>query len=574
MIRIYNGKTTEFTTNGVIMNEWTELTVVEALNGEYTISGRYPITDSMKYMELLKGSILLAPTPNGYQPFRIFTVDKNLQDVSIEGFHVFYDLAGNNVPSGFYVRGNGDTAIKKMLEFCENEHPFTGSSDVKEVHSFTLTDDTNPLQVLFKDKHCFTYMWSAEVLRDGFHVALKDRIGEDTNVQIRYGKNLLSFNNNSTWDNVITKINVTYKKTIKDVNNEDIVVTLTASVVSDLVNDYPVVYQKNMEMEDTDNSFGFNTEEDLAQYIRSYYFDENNVDKPKFSVSVDWIKEHDYQELKLGDTAVIIHEEYAFEYRLKITKYTFNCLTQDYDELFFGDLDGQIETLVTDTSTSLDGINTAISNHTTNIFELNKRLNDLENPIYYPNAVYNSNFGRFNEFGKPDFWETTGIVTPLEHLTGTHSLRLEAGQYLRMKDKPILTYKWASYSTLFNFRAIGTGTLKVSVLADGKALETFSYYANNYLAKKEHTFTVDKENWFDSKLSVELHPSDKVVHLSIECTSGVVYVDAVSAVPAPQGSKLEIQYQDGPLCTNDVMQLRNDDLLDAQIGDMWFLKTI
>lgn len=570
MICLYKPNETKFETNGIYMNEWIELKVVECLNGEYSITGTYPITTTMKYMELVKGAILYVPTPSGMQPFRIMTVDRDLEEVSIEGFHIFYDLVANNVKSGLYIKGNGDTAMKKLLEACQNPHPFTGHSDIKETHQYSTSEDMNPLLVLFEGRHCLTYMYSGEIFRNGFEVHLLDRLGEDTNVQIRYGKNLLSFTNNSSWDSVVTRINATYQRTMQDVEGNDIVFTVQATVDSPLIDEYPVIYTKNISIEDMDNSLNINEDEELAQYITNYYYNENNVDKPKFSVSVDWIKEHDYEALKLGDTALIYHELYEFEYRLKITKYTFDCITQDYDELFFGDLDGQIESVVTTQTNDISGLQSAVTNHTTNIYELNKRLSDLENPVYYPNMVYNSNFGRFNEFGKPDFWDTTGSVTTLEHLVGQYSLMLQAGQHLTMKDKPIQAYKWLDHSTDFTFRVIGEGTIKVKVLADGVAQDIFCYVDNVYIKKKEFTFNINSKNWFNSKYAVELHPCRLSVLLSIECTEGQVYIDGVMAVPITQGAKLDIQYMDGAMCFNDVMQYRTDDPLDSKVGDMWF----
>lgn len=193
------------------------------------------------------------------------------------------------------------------------------------------------------------------------------------------------------------------------------------------------------------------------------------------------------------------------------------------------------------------------------------------NPIYYPNVVYNSNFGRFNEYLKPDFWETTGIVTTTEHLIGEYSLKLEAGEYMKIKDKPIQAFKWENKSTSFIFRAIGNGTIKVQILADGVKQEIFSYINDIYTSKNEFTFNINSTNWFNSKYSVELHKCRKTVILKIECITGNVYIDAVQAVPIEQGFlKTEIPYIDGPMCFNDVMQFRTTDLVNAKIGDMWF----
>ncbi|MEK4871586.1 phage baseplate upper protein [Niallia sp. FSL W8-1348] len=195
----------------------------------------------------------------------------------------------------------------------------------------------------------------------------------------------------------------------------------------------------------------------------------------------------------------------------------------------------------------------------------------LENPVYYPNAVYNSSFERFNEDGKPAFWDTTGIITPLEHLAGSHSLRLSQGQYAQIKDKPIQCFKWADYSTDFTLRAIGDGVIRVSVLSDGVVQPIFSYVNNQYIQRNYFDFTIDSMNWFNSKYFVELHPTNKTCVLKIEVISGTtVYIDCVSAIPITQGSKLDIQYTDGAMNYNDVMMVRTDDLLDAPVGTMWF----
>ena len=190
--------------------------------------------------------------------------------------------------------------------------------------------------------------------------------------------------------------------------------------------------------------------------------------------------------------------------------------------------------------------------------------------FYYPNTIYNSNFERFNELGKPDFWETTGMVSSIKHMTGTHSLRLNANQYLKMKDKPILTYDWSDYSTLFSFNVIGSGRFKVQVLSDNKPLQIYTYLDNQYTNGTSFTFSVNNDLWFDSKIKVELPKTNQVVHLKIECLEGTLYFDCVSAVPILAGINVDIPYIDGPMCYNDVMSYRKDDLVDANIGDMWF----
>lgn len=203
--------------------------------------------------------------------------------------------------------------------------------------------------------------------------------------------------------------------------------------------------------------------------------------------------------------------------------------------------------------------------------ELSKRLSDIENPILYPNTVFNSSFERFDENFKPDFWKTDGRVSTLEALSGSYSLRLEGGQTLLTDKQPITAYKWADFSTLFVLKAIGKGKIKVEVVNDGTP-QTIGRWVDekNYKSDTSFIFEIDSFNWIDSKRSVELPKTNSAVLLKITCVEGTVYLDNISAIPIEYQSRLEINYVHGPMNYNDIMTLREDDLPNAKLGAMWF----
>ena len=203
--------------------------------------------------------------------------------------------------------------------------------------------------------------------------------------------------------------------------------------------------------------------------------------------------------------------------------------------------------------------------------ELSKRLSDIENPILYPNTVFNSSFERFDENFKPDFWKTEGRVSTLEALSGSYSLRLEGGQTLLTDKQPITAYKWADLSTLFVLKAIGKGKIKVEVVNDGTP-QTIGRWVDDktYKSDTSFTFEINSLNWIDSKRSVELPKTNSAVLLKITCVEGTVYLDNISAVPIEYKSRLEINYVHGPMNYNDIMTLREDDLPNAKLGAMWF----
>lgn len=283
----------------------------------------------------------------------------------------------------------------------------------------------------------------------------------------------------------------------------------------------------------------------------------------------------DDKDLTIGDTVAVVDNSFnpPIQLKARVSKLETSFTSPDKDTCVLSNF--------TETNSNIEKLNLieqTVNNQSTQINNLGDemrnfrdRIYSLENPIYHPNTVYNSNFGRFNENLKPDFWETDGIVTTLEHLVGDYSLVLKEGERLIMKNKPIQCFKWSSKSTAFTFFAIGEGRIQVRILADDQELTSFSYYnINDYIGKKNHIFDISSTNWINSRQFLELYPNEMTVKLEIKCLSGKVYIDAVSAVPIDTRSRVNINYLNGAGCTNDVMQNRVDDLVNAKIGDMWF----
>lgn len=244
----------------------------------------------------------------------------------------------------------------------------------------------------------------------------------------------------------------------------------------------------------------------------------------------------------------------------RLVKYFYNGEWHYASVKDIGDLD-MLNTF--EKGTIVDAINSIVENGGN---ELSK-----ENPILYPNTVFNSSFERFDENFKPDFWRTEGRVSTLEALSGSYSLRLEGGQTLLTDKQPITAYKWADFSTLFVLKAIGKGKIKVEVVNDGTPLTIGRWVDDKtYKTDTSFTFEINSLNWIDSKRAVELPKTNSAVLLKITCVEGTVYLDNISAVPIEYKSRLEINYVHGPMNYNDIMTLREDDLPNAKLGAMWF----
>ncbi|MCI9062903.1 phage tail protein [Romboutsia sp.] len=192
---------------------------------------------------------------------------------------------------------------------------------------------------------------------------------------------------------------------------------------------------------------------------------------------------------------------------------------------------------------------------------------------YTPNYVYNSSFARFNKNLKPDYWNTNSIVSNAFTASGNYSLYMKAGEYCYQKGvtgaELINTSKWPELSTRFSFRALGKGTLKFSLWSGGKQLGFKLENSSDYVT--EAIYEIDIDYWGATVETITLEPSLNVVEIHFDCTSGYIYLDSIMAYPLHESTKALI-YQDGPMSRNDAMTIVESDLVDATVGDMWFVR--
>ncbi|WP_244832951.1 hypothetical protein [Clostridium sp. BJN0001] len=195
---------------------------------------------------------------------------------------------------------------------------------------------------------------------------------------------------------------------------------------------------------------------------------------------------------------------------------------------------------------------------------------------HIPNYIYNSSFARFDENLKPDYWDTDGIVSTAYSAYGDYSLYLTKGQHCFQKAftgvELVDGSKWASLSTRYSFRILGEGVIKVwieNTNGDKLKLQSSSRDAYNTETGVEVDFEVYDLYWHPEPDYIIVAPNTNVMRLKIECVSGYVYIDGVSAVP---GSSLEygIVFQDGKMCEKDRAYMIDNGNVDAKVGDVWF----
>jgi len=104
MITLYNGNETDFTHNGLgALSKCISAISSRELNGQWILTIIHPLDGN--YNLIQAGQIIKAPTPSGYQLFRIYKVDEDLNKITIRCNHIFYDLSQRIVKSNLALGG-------------------------------------------------------------------------------------------------------------------------------------------------------------------------------------------------------------------------------------------------------------------------------------------------------------------------------------------------------------------------------------------------------------------------------------------------------------------------------------
>ena len=300
---------------------------------------------------------VVEPSQQRDQPFRIYRVVPELDKITVYARHIFYDLLDNMIKSYKPNKARiGSVVVQGISDSCLSEHDFTFYSDLDSVaDEEALEDDANtvdfvninPVDALIGDSGV-VHFYGGELARDWFDVYLIKRVGLDSGVQIREGKNLLGINYDVDDTDVITRI----MPTGEDKDGELLYLPETY-VDSPHVDEYPNARWSHLAVEDCkenpkktkDNPK--KTKEQCYTQMRNAAQKEfdNGCDLPKVTLTVDFIncaETEEYrqyghlQNIYLGDGVRVITKRLGIAVTLRMTEYSFDCLTRKYTKMTLG----------------------------------------------------------------------------------------------------------------------------------------------------------------------------------------------------------------------------------------------
>ena len=286
------------------------------------------------------------------QPFRIYRVVPELNQVTVYARHIFYDLLDNMVkslkPSSSAM---GASVVQELSASCESEHPFSFFSNLEATAEEVEYTNVNPVEALLGEDGIVA-KYSGELQRDWYDVYVVERVGSDTDIEIREGKNLLGVSYDVDLTNVTTRI----MPTGEDKDGE-LLYLPEVYVDSPHIGDYPHPRWMHLSVSEAkevpkgdDKKTKAQCYEELRAAANAEY--DKGCDLPTVTLNVDFINCADTEEYRdyhllqniyLGDAVRVIAPRIGVAVSMRLTQYTYDCLKRKYTQLSLGTIAETLE---------------------------------------------------------------------------------------------------------------------------------------------------------------------------------------------------------------------------------------
>lgn len=198
MIKLFGKTETSFSSNGDKIIKAIKARVKKVDNGEFYLELE---TDLSYVSDLEEGRIVVAPTPQGEQYFRVSNVTKTKNKITTKCLHVFFDSKNYLIEDSYVYQLNCNAALDHLNSATEPTSEFTTISDVPTVGSYRCVRKS-----LYEATQTLLERYGGHLVMDKFSIGIRQTIGEDRGVVVRYAKNLKEITCAENWDNVVTKL--------------------------------------------------------------------------------------------------------------------------------------------------------------------------------------------------------------------------------------------------------------------------------------------------------------------------------------------------------------------------------
>lgn len=329
MIRLFLPTEQNFETNGEIVINATRCVVKNEADGIFSLEMVCPV----EYIDYIKPqNILVAPTPQGAQPFRIYDVTKNLHKLTAKAKHITFDAETYVIAESQIEDATCQEALEQFNRTTDTTSPFYVASDIEDTHSMTVTRKS--LNEVIND---VAGRWGGHVVRDNFKISVLESIERDNGITIEYGKNLQEISADYNFANVTTKILPVGKDGL--LLDE---VYLESATQYDIPYTRVVSFNQEIDAEDfeTENAYFEALELDLREKAYEYL---NKYSTPSVNYT---LKGKPERVSDIGDLILVRDHRLDIDLVTEVISYEFDAIAERYNSLQFGNFSEKLDNLL------------------------------------------------------------------------------------------------------------------------------------------------------------------------------------------------------------------------------------
>ena len=320
MLYLLESDTRNVKWNGIPLHEATSAIIKEQMNGDFTLTLRYPITDSEIYQLFREDMLIKAPAPViGPQLFRIKKPVENDDHLEITAYHITDDVMQRSINPLSVNKQSCWQALSQLVQVAKSPiNDFSFTSDITDRRTINTKEVETLYSVLMDGAHSIVGTWEGEMVRDNFAISIKRNRGEDRGVIISTHKNLKSYQRTKNSQNVVTRIHA--KSTFKaEGAKEDTTIAIT--VDSPLIGAYPYINERSY----TNNNI--QTVDELTKWASAKFTNEH-IDKATDAIKIE-AYELDGQTVHMGDTVNLKSYKHNVDVYKKAIAYEYDCLANN-----------------------------------------------------------------------------------------------------------------------------------------------------------------------------------------------------------------------------------------------------
>ena len=348
---LFPSTATAFTTKGLgTLTDAIECKVTEERNGMFELQMKYPMT-GIHFPDIQNRCIILAKPNNTDDPqaFRIYRITKPINGkVSIYAEHISYDL--NGIPDLPFEAQNASQAVGFLKSKSAITCPFTFGTDKTTVATMRLAAPSPIKSILVGKEGSVVDVYGGEWKFNNFSAFLHNARGANNGVTIRYGKNLVTLEQDEKISSVYTGVLPFYYS-----END--------GEVHGAIQNVPGTFDftRIMSLDLTDKFEEAPTPAQLeAEAI--VYIQKNDIGKPEVSMNISFVelsKAAGYESIapletiNLCDTVNVVFEKLGINSTAKVVKTVYDVLKERYDSISIGSIKKTVADTIAEQSAQL-----------------------------------------------------------------------------------------------------------------------------------------------------------------------------------------------------------------------------